>query len=393
MWYYRFGNLNFTFMKDNSKLQWHNTGVILLFFFFGTVSLFSAPVVRHTFHSSTPNNEFEKVLYLAAGVALVEAGYSSALELTDLQSSVVYRLHCDYLIRDGAVTVNYSFRSVVGRELSSTILETQLGVYLDREITAVVDRLLNAAGLPRLDSPYARIHGFGTGPVPVPEPAPAETTPSDEGSDTTADGDQQDVQEGDDFQEDVAVETDETDETDKSPEIEEERPGRDRGEAGDTTPRWHLSSGGGTSFIIGEAAELFRNSVFGRLAVEYTPERTGVDLSYGFSGTLHRIYTNDNVSGGKLCITTLGPSLGIGIVPEAIADIRAVLTAGPAIISVQDTDGDLTKTVSHVEVATAVSVPLHSRFAAGLSVGWIFVFEGDIIMQGLATALVAKFTF
>jgi hypothetical protein len=428
-------------MKTTSRTTRQDRILILLMFFLGPSVLFGEPLIEHTFHSSRPDRDIEEVLYLAAGVALVEAGYSSVRGVPDLQVQQVYRLEHIYVVQDNMLTVDYRVRSFDGEELAATEFTTELNVYLDRNVSAAMEYLIDAAGMTARDSPNARIYSFGTAPAAV-EDETSEEGPSEDERSISERPVEPALPEPrvepplkppavpagthvptaglplpglpvpfvEPSLETASVPTKELpptmplplpeipDSVTESPEpptatrTPDPDGGVSPGEAGKAGSGRHLSVGGGAMFITGEGAALFRNSIFGRATAEYTPKRTGMKLTYGGAGTVHRVYANENVSGGNLYVSTLGPSFGFKLGPDGAVDIRAVVSAGPAIISVRGNGDELTKTVAFVEVSTAVNVPVHRTIGIGLSLGWLSVLEGDMVLQGLTTSLVARFS-
>ena len=135
--------------------------LVLLWLLSGTASLTAAPLVWHVFSSANPDVRMERILYLSAGVALVEAGYSSVQDTAGTTGRWAYILETEYRLTDASVRVDYALRSADGQELADTTVVADLDVDLDQQIADAVDDLLRDAALPRLESPDAEIGGFG----------------------------------------------------------------------------------------------------------------------------------------------------------------------------------------------------------------------------------------
>ena len=364
---------------------------MLLWVLSGTASLTAAPLVWHVFSSENPDLRMERILYLSAGVALVEAGYSSVQDVGGAAGRSAYVLETDYRLRAASIRVSYALRSADGRALADTTLVADLEVDLDRQIADAVDDLLRDAALPRLESPDAEIAGFGiagvqgtpevdgnapedsgigdvtppppdASPMPSPTPTPDPARPS-ERAPTPDPG---------------------------------TRPGAGVPDRAPTTDRgggpWRMTVGGGTGLVVGEAADLFRNSVFARAVVDYRPAATGPVWDVGIAGSIHRVYRNGDVSGGRLYISTIGPSVALEFLSGGFANATVGVSAGPAVVSVYTGDTARSKTVPFVEALSRLFVAVSPRIAAGLSIGWVSVFEGGMVIQGFTSTVMVSFT-
>lgn len=104
-------------------------------------------LIAQRFLSGQPDAELESVLYLTAGVALADLGYSSAK--TAAQAD--YVLTAEYSVRDSEAEVKLSLAAVKdqGREIAAVDAHLHLGLSLDAELGDALKRLLELAALDR----------------------------------------------------------------------------------------------------------------------------------------------------------------------------------------------------------------------------------------------------
>lgn len=139
-------------------------------------------IVLHRFESPEPDSGLEDVLYLSAGVRLMQAGFSSTRD----EAGARYVLLASYRWRAGGrVLVRYTLTvpAEPGRSLTELELEFPLDHDLDERISAAVDRLFRDAEISPVASPDARIIGLLSGPPAsrsVPEPADTRQPAADE---------------------------------------------------------------------------------------------------------------------------------------------------------------------------------------------------------------------
>lgn len=160
-------------------------------------------IVLHRFESPEPDSGLEDVLYLSAGVRLMQAGFSSARD----EAGARYVLLASYRWRAGGrVLIRYTLTvpAEPDRSLTELELEFPLDHDLDERISAAVDRLFREAEISPVASPDARIIGLLSGPpasrsvpgpavlgreVPVPEPRESEPSVHEPSSPETAESD------------------------------------------------------------------------------------------------------------------------------------------------------------------------------------------------------------
>ncbi len=349
----------------------------LFLFLTGTGGVLTQETVLHDYFSATPDSDIEDILYYAAGVELVEAGISSTREAGH---QFAYRLYTAYTVADESIVVRYELRDVDSdTHLADTVLHAAIDSNLDRRIASVIRQLHVRGGLTGSQTAQAYIHGLGTGPGAS-------------------------VHTENDIDQDFPDEHDETI-AEASPEPEEKTPPEPQepqpppegriipGPAvaieGDPTdfegPEVSVGSGG--MLVVGDGSKYFRHGVFGRLAGGWVQAHRSLTLSYGGALSVYRVFTNDNIAGGSLVVTTFGPELRLGAPADGPGRIGLRVSTGAALVTVTSSAEALSKIAPYVDTAIEAGALLGNRFTVGLALGFTGVVEESLTFTGFTSAI------
>jgi len=139
--------------------------------------------------------------------------------------------------------------------------------------------------------------------------------------------------------------------------------------------------------LLGEASELFTYGVAGTLAGGYRAPLDRVGLTFGARGSFIHALANEGVEGGSLYVVTVGPDARIGTPYRTPARLSARVSGGAAIVIVSRAEETLAKTELFAESGVGARLPLGPRFAIGLELNFIIVFEPDLPLMGVSPSL------
>lgn len=351
--------------------------------------MFAQEMVLHDYFSRTPDSDIEDILYFAAGVELVDAGFSST---RDSSHDFEYRLLTEYTLENDRIEIRYELsRAESDTPLAQTVMQAPVDTDLDREIASVVRQLRTSAGLTSFRSGQASIAGFGTPPSETrielgfsdqeaqPEPEAEAAQPESEA----------DVDQAVDEQQDDIV-------SDDIPDHEVRKPPDDPGIHSPTVatrvdaesfagPEISLGSGG--MLIFGEGSTYFRHGVFGRLAGGWVAPYSAFSLTYSGTLSMYRLFTNDNIAGGSLILTTLGPEIRLGTPADGSGRIGFRVSTGAALVTVATNDEALSKLAPYIDTALEAGIMLGNRISIGLALGFTGVAEESLTLTGFTSAI------
>ncbi len=389
--------------------------VLTLVFIAGitTISAHAEEAVLHRFQSADPDPRLENILYLSAGVALVEAGYSSIRgNPGDSGVQARYLLATEYRVEGNTVTVTYDFRSMSGTEYSSTTLSAGLDVGLDQRIAEEIERLISAASLADVPSDDARIYGIGItegNGSPTTTPAPAGTASvgaTGGGEDTRRVPDKEAptgrdrTTGGDDETGSVENASESSPSSNRSPSDEDTEPDAVRTVPESVVPEqttsrpvsrrntpWDVTIHGGGAFILGDAADLLQYGGGGRFSLGYTPHRNSPGISYRVNTEVYRYRTVPNVRGGALSIVSVAPAVDAILFSSEGAFFGIEGSAGVAVISVTTSEKLMAKSVPFLVVYMHGGLSVTRHLVAGFGIGWKSIFEGGMIIHEIMPSL------
>jgi hypothetical protein len=303
-----------------------------------------------------PDPELERLLYLAAGTELVQAGLSSASNAANPD----YVLSAQYTMAGNAVTVHYIlYRRIYAGSpgppgwfashdtvLAELTFEADLDYTLDARVAEAVRGLLGSAGIAYVMAPDARIEGILSSPPPVQTPAE---------------------------------------------------------EAGGTAPNVHMKP----SAHIEPAFKVSFDSSFSTAGIffiggisQFTSLGLGARLEAGVSflwkiwrlgidGDLQfiRAFNNQGVVGGPLYFVLLGPDVQFGIGRTGLLRIMGDLSGGAALISVLGAEGAMAKTRPYADAGLYAGILLGDSFSIGGDARFTMIFDQEVLVMGVSAAL------
>lgn len=329
-------------------------------------------MVLHRFYSEQREPEIEELLYLAAGVELTGAGFSSSRSAEDSD----YTLHTRYRREGDNLVVRYNLyrkasRSGSDESLAETGVNLRINHYFDLIIASTVNHLLSIAGIERHPSPEARIEGI----LPdYPESGGAETALREKPSEQDVDGKAEDA-------------TRHSPSPEGSAEPAQYRSGLDSG-AG-----FYATVGFGPLMLLGEITEYFHYGLAGTVSagLEWTsPERS---WQLGTRFNLIRVIKDTRTRGPSLYFSTAGVNLVLGSGSGNLNRFYAGITGGAAFIRVADSDGSMTKTVPYAKGNIAMRVPLGGRLYLQPDLALLLIFDDDLLINGFLPSLSAGLEF
>ncbi len=332
-------------------------------------------MVLHRFTSVQPDPQVEEVLYLAAGVALVQAGLSSTRE----EGSADYVLAAEYASGKDGTEVQYALYRPASPQsvLAEITVDLPVDETFDAAVETAVNRLLQTAGIQGNPSLQASIEGL----------LPAAPAASDSNSkpDTT-------VEEG-------------------------TKPDATAGEA--TKPGLTVDGRGSPGAGVTETPAPAPSSVASRMSFDSSVSAAGVllfgaitqFLHYGAGGLLRagvswpqkswrptlgaavsltRAFNDNGVVGGPLYLSTVGVMLQAGTGTSSAYLAAVALSGGAAMITVQTAAGLLTQTAPYADAALQFTIPVGRRVSMGIDVRFFAVFANEVTILAVAPAITAR---
>ncbi|MEX2444311.1 MAG: hypothetical protein WD492_11930 [Alkalispirochaeta sp.] len=344
-------------------------------------------LVLHRFTSATPSHEIEEILYLTAGVELVEAGLSSS-RTADVDRAD-YVLNTVYRITGETVELRYRLQrteppeaGVGAGELSITV---SLDSNLDGNIGRAIERLLAAASVERLPNQEARIAEYSQAPAGVADSAsgdepgqerlPKSMRPPEE-LDQPDQREELEPSRTDDLPDDSA--------SPPTPESPEEQNPPDQSVAElDRSSGLRLTLFGGSVFPLGEAHTVFRGGVAGGLSAGFGRARSGVEVILGAHITACRLFPDDGISGGALDMLAMGPEIRLDYGDPETVRLGGGVSAGVVAMSIVKSDARLTKVAPHAAAGITARVAVGSRISVGFGLNSFAVYEASLPLFGI----------
>lgn len=314
------------------------------------LSLSAEKMFLHRFSAEEPNPRLEHSLYLAAGVELVELGFSSSREAEEWD----FLLQTDYSAGGDQVSVFYRLYESGRFRKKRAELEFRVGVNydLDEEVAEAIRQLLKLAEIEPVPSPDAAIEGLFS-------PADEKPIPGlGEGAD---DYRSQGLQRG-------------------------ERSG-DAAAPGDAFVLFDTSLSMAGLMFFGEVTEYFHYGAGGSLSGGFKRVRPSRSLFLGVKTSLFRVFNDRDVAGGPLYVSTAGPALRFGRGWKAGIPLSVGLSGGAAFIMLAEPEEMLTKTVPYGDLEFQAVLPFGNRMNAGAGISFLVMFEGDVLIMGASPSL------
>jgi hypothetical protein len=285
------------------------------------LKIFSEEIILHQFKSIKPDRDFEEILYFTAGVELTKAGFTS----TRISDSANFLLKIEYKLEEQKAEVSFSLYPV--KDPAKVLAEQEetfpLDYSLEERISSVVRTLIQQAGLSPKPNEEAKIEGILPELI-VPEIIwPAE-------------------------------------------------------------PYVEVSLGGGGIVLLGEVTDYIHYGVTGALTADIMIPKKSWSIALGVRATFSRMFNNSDVSGGPLGISTIGPTVQLGISLKKLFHAGISISGGAAVLSILGDGKSLHKTVPYADAGVYFQFPIGKGFFAGSDVRYTAVFDPDVLIMGIS---------
>jgi len=305
------------------------------------VSISYSETILFEFASTDPDPKLENLLYVAAGIELMQSGISSTQK--DEQEAD-YLLSTQYDSAKGKTTVHYRFfaRSSPEKILADITFEVTLDPDFDSTVASAVRQVLKLSGIRFTPSPNAKIDGILS--------VPRITKISDQSPTVHKDTD--------------------------TPGGQHEK------------TKINLSGSIAGVFLLGDITKFMHNGISCSLGAGYSWRDETWNIMLGGSIIATRLFNDAEITGGSLYVFYIGPEVLFGTGRAFPYRVAATLSGGAAIISVADSDAMRAKTAPCADAGVSLTIPIGSGFSIGLGVKALFVFDSDMIIAGTSTDIV-----
>ena len=284
------------------------------------LEIFSEEVVLHQFKSINPDQGFEDILYLTAGVELTKAGFTS----TRISDNPNFVLKIEYRLDELKAEVRFSLYPV--KDLTKVLAEREetfpLDYSLEERVSSVVRTLIQQAGLSPKPNEEAKIEGV------LPELIVPETIWPAE-------------------------------------------------------PCVEVSLGGGGLVLLGEITDYMHYGVTGALTADIMIPKKTWSIALGVRATFSRMFNNADVKGGPLGISTIGPNVQLGIPLKKLFHVAFSISGGAAVLSILGDGKSLHKTVPYADAGMYFQFPIGKGFLAASDVRYTLVFDPDVLIMSI----------
>ncbi len=306
-------------------------GMLMAFMTFLALPVFAAEngIIRYKFTSYEPDAQVEDVLYYGLAVELSNAGYSSS----KTEKSASYLLTVAYANLGESADVTLTLQDNDGKKDTRAEISAVIGFDegFDGDVADAVARLLEVAALG--------------------EEKPSESAPSISGL----------------FSSDLVRAKDML-RTDK-------------------TRRFELVGSLGSPVYFGDFSEYATFGALGSLqasALFLSPKRS---LSVGARATSSYVFLAENVSGGPVLFSTIGPNVQVGVGSSQFLRLAGCLSGGAAIISLKDGETFLHKTDAYVDLGVQFGFPVRKDLFLGGDLRGLLIFEPGLPILGAELGL------
>ncbi|MDX9958650.1 MAG: hypothetical protein RBT68_09445 [Spirochaetia bacterium] len=303
-------------------------------------------LVLHRYHGQEPDAQFEEILYLAAGVALIQQGLSSSRNA----ETADYILLASYDIHSSTTDLDYSlYGNTSGDgELASIEVSLPIGPELDDAIAEAIWSLFQAAGIPGDPSADAMIYGLLEGEPNLSDSVPVLRLPAEPSA--------------------------------PEPAL------RSVSSAG-TRPDFSTSASMAGIMFLGEAMQYLRYGVGGKLDFGLSWKQATRSMGLEFPVSFSRAFNNPGVVGGPFYLGTTGFGLSLGTGTDMVYRIGAVIAGGTAFLMVDGTSGILIKTIPYAELGLSIRLPMGPRLFLGGDLRYLAAFDQELVLMGISPAI------
>ena len=315
-------------------------------------ALYASPLVLHRFSTAHPDPQVESLLYLAAGTELMQAGLSS----TRSAENPDYILSAEYSTAGGTVSVRYAlFRGKNAGAAAPESPESPESPLADLSVNAALDRtldvsvadavrgLLASAGISYAPSADAHIEGI----LSAQAPAAAQAGPA----------------------------------APLQPVVQEP--------PAEPVLKASFDSSLSTSgiIILGALSESTRFGASAALGAGVSFLGKKWRMAIDARGQFVRAFTNENVIGGPLYFTMLGPEVQFGMGRTGLLRLMGDLSGGAAFITVSGTDGAQTKTRPYADAGLYAGFLIGDSFSVGADARFMMIFDDEMLVMGISAAV------
>jgi hypothetical protein len=308
--------------------------------------LCAGETMLHRFDAKEQDSQLEEVLYLDAGVALSQAGFSS----TRKEGSPDYILLTEYAYADNKVKIRYTlFRpNAPGHELAAADYDLAIDYDLDEQITNAVQQVLKMADIKGAPSKKAEIEGLMSGQAGLED--------KDAGHPGASDNE---VRAGTKPKEGF---------------------GKPQSAIFDSS-----ASAGGVMFL-GDVTGYFHYAAAGLLAVGFMWPQDSWTVALRARLSFINVFNDAGVSGGPLYFSTCGLNLQIGTAADMPYRADVGVSGGATAITVAGAH-IMTKTVPYADAGAHASVPIIEHLFVGGEVRFFAIFDTGLLIMGVTPAL------
>ena len=294
-----------------------------------------------------PDRQLEEVLYLAAGVALMQAGLTSTRE----GDGADYILEVQYTPRKDETELQYTlYRPQSPRHiLAATTVDSPVDDTLDARVAAGIHRLLQTAGIEAAPSPQAHIEGL----------LPAASPPAIVGEETKSDA--------------IVVETPTNTPARKAAPM-----------------KFDSSISAAGVVLFGAISEFLHYGVGTMVRAGVTWPQKSWSPTLGVEVSFTRALNDSGVIGGPLYLTTAGPMVQLGTGTSTPYRVAVAISGGAALITVAGTAKTMTKTAPYADSVVQAAFPVGGKIFLGADTRILAVFANDVLIIAVAPALVVR---
>lgn len=300
--------------------------IAYLLFLFVLVSfqLSAQEIVFHEFKSEHRNKHLEDLLYLTVGVELSQAGLSSSRD----KSHWDYILMTEYTSTEMIAHIKYILSEFADppRLLAEKEYDLSIDYNLDKSISNVIKELLELAQIKSKKSSIAEIKGLES-------PLFA----------------------------------------DKYMILKE--------------PVLTSSFSGNGIIFLGKITDYIHYGASGLANVDFIWPHKSLAFGSGLQISYVRAFNDPEINGGTLNFFTAGPRLQISTIRKKPFRFFSSISGGAAFITVNGDEGTLTKTVPYGDAGLHINIPFKKNLFWGGHIGFLSIFDDDILILGISTGL------
>jgi len=346
--------------------------ISVIIILFVPCSLLYGETIQHRFSSQKQDPKLENILYVAAGIEFVQNGLSSTRKESPTAN---YILSTQYSSTDGNAAVHYKFCSVSdpNKTLSELSFDVRIDSGFDTTVAISVRQVLKQAAIHFIPSPDATIDGILSllPKTKLPDPTPIASPNA----------------------EIMTVE----DNIPKTPELSpivtpgsKDPSGQKQNGLSGQKHKFDLCFSTQGISLQGDITKFLHYGISGSLDAGFTWPDESWSFTLGGKLSIAILLNNAGVSGGPLFLSTVGPNIVFGTGEKLPYKISGNFSAGAAILTIAASNEVLSKIVPYTDIGGSISIPIGRNLYTGLELGFLAVFNSDVLILGTTTALMLK---